>query len=419
MIPDPTSGTHMSSTAKKLAIMFISALISLLIGELALRVAGMKFTGLTFTNDPVLGWGLRPGASAWETDEGMAWTCINSHGFRDRERTLSKPPGVFRIAVIGDSLTEARQVAMDKTYTAVAERELNRIHCLGEREVEVMNFGVEGYGTGQELLLLRNRVWHFNPDWVVLQVYAANDLFNNCRSLNVSPPEFAPYFLLRDGKLELDDSFRHGRGFDPTYIRLKGLGADLINSSKLLQMIYKLRLVYAQRKEAARIAQQVDKSVDPNAPPAGYPRFLYFQPPAIPAMVEAWRVTEALIGEFQRESREHGVPLMMLILPSSSQIHYDPKHRDAYRAMFNIASFDYADERFEQVAHTNRISPIRLAQPLLDEATRTQSFMYGFANTEPNEGHPNERGHEVIARELVRAACDPAAAAPSSSGKTP
>jgi hypothetical protein len=54
----------MSSTAKKLAIMFRSALISSLIGELTLRVAGMKFTGLTVTNDPVLGWGLRPGASA-------------------------------------------------------------------------------------------------------------------------------------------------------------------------------------------------------------------------------------------------------------------------------------------------------------------------------------------------------------------
>jgi hypothetical protein len=36
--------------------------------------------------------------------------------------------------------------------------------------------------------------------------------------------------------------------------------------------------------------------------------------------------------------------------------------------------------------------------------------MAGFANTAPNEGHFNERGHAVIARELVRAICEIAAA---------
>jgi hypothetical protein len=43
---------------------------------------------------------------------------------------------------------------------------------------------------------------------------------------------------------------------------------------------------------------------------------------------------------------------------------------------------------------------------LLDEATRTRSFVCGLVNTPPNEGHPNERGHEVIAREMVRSICD-------------
>jgi len=32
--------------------------------------------------------------------------------------------------------------------------------------------------------------------------------------------------------------------------------------------------------------------------------------------------------------------------------------------------------------------------------------MAGFANTAPNDGHLNERGHAVVARELVRAICE-------------
>jgi hypothetical protein len=31
--------------------------------------------------------------------------------------------------------------------------------------------------------------------------------------------------------------------------------------------------------------------------------------------------------------------------------------------------------------------------------------MAGFANTAPNDGHLNEQGHAVVARELVQAIC--------------
>jgi hypothetical protein len=31
--------------------------------------------------------------------------------------------------------------------------------------------------------------------------------------------------------------------------------------------------------------------------------------------------------------------------------------------------------------------------------------MVGFPNTAPNEGHLNERGHAVVARELAQAIC--------------
>ena len=105
----------MKNFSKKLLLTLFSAFIGLAICEGALRLLGYKYSGSTYTADPLLGWSLRPGAGAWEADEGVAWSKINSHGFRDRERSLNKPPGVYRIAVLGDSGTEARQVDMDKT----------------------------------------------------------------------------------------------------------------------------------------------------------------------------------------------------------------------------------------------------------------------------------------------------------------
>jgi len=395
----------MRNYAKKLLLVLLSAFLGLAICEIGLRLLGYKYSGSTWTNDPLVGVSLRPGASAWEVDEGVAWTKINSHGYRDRDRALSKPRGAYRIAALGDSYTEARQVPMDKTFTSLAEEEFNRNHCMGGRQVEVLNFGIGGLGTAQELLLLRERVWKFDPDMIVLQFYAGNDLFNNYRALNVSAPDKAPYFLLKNGKLELDESFRQGRAFDPAYIRMKGVGADIMNSSVLLQLVYKLTRLRAQQNELARLNGPGRQS-DPNAPPPEYQRYLYSLPPTIPSMAEAWQVTEALIAEMGKEVKSHHAPLLVMIMPTDIQINPDPAKQEAYRGKYHIESLEYADDRVEQFAREYGIPVLRLARPLVEEARRTGTYMAGFANTAPNDGHLNERGHAVVAREIVRAACE-------------
>lgn len=402
----------MRTIVRKLLLLLVSTLFGLALCELALRLFGQHYSGSTYTADALVGWSLRPGAEAWETDEGVAWSRINRHGYRDRERTVPKPANTYRVAVLGDSITEARQVEMEQTFTALAEAELNRQPCCNGRAVEVLNFGIPGHGTSQELLLLRERVWQFSPDLIVLQFYSGNDIFNNHRAVNISTPEKAPYFLLRNGKLELDESFRQGRAFDPFYIKLKGLGADVLNHSLLLQLAYKVNRVRVQRAELARLDTNSQAVIAPEAPPTEYQRYLAYLPPTIPPMIEAWQVTEALLTEFNAEVRAHHVPLLLLLAPTTHQIHPDPQTHEAYRAKYKIASLEYADDRIEQHARAQGIPVLRLTPPLLAEAQRTGTYMAGFANTAPNEGHYNERGHVVIARELVQAIGKIAAEAP-------
>ena len=281
------------------ALGLLGVSVALAASEIALRAVGVRYSGSTYRADPRLGWALRPGAGAWEADEGLAWSRINRHGFRDRDREVKKAEGVYRIAVLGDSLTEARQVDMDKTFTALAEQALNERHCYDDREVEVLNFGVPGYGTGQELILLRERVSAFDHDAIILQVYSGNDIFNNHRALNPSDADMAPYFLLRGGQLELDESFRSGLALNPAYIAVKSALADITNGSVLLQMLYKLKRVRSQRQteDAHR-----DAAVASDGPPPEYQRYLAYLPPTLPAMIEAWEVTEALLVEFDRET---------------------------------------------------------------------------------------------------------------------
>jgi hypothetical protein len=89
----------------------------------------------------------------------------NSWGMRDRERALSKPAGVYRIALLGPSHVMGSGVSDDSTFARFLEERLN---SSGNSEIryEVLNFGVAGYALTQQLAILENRVLKFGPDAV-------------------------------------------------------------------------------------------------------------------------------------------------------------------------------------------------------------------------------------------------------------
>ena len=84
----------------------------------------MRLVGLSFpvfdTYDEVRGVKLMPGKKGWSRREGEAYLEINSLGYRDQEHDLGKPPDTLRIAVLGDSFTEARQMPVEDPYWHIA-----------------------------------------------------------------------------------------------------------------------------------------------------------------------------------------------------------------------------------------------------------------------------------------------------------
>jgi lysophospholipase L1-like esterase len=49
---------------------------------------------------------------------------INAQGFRDRERVRPKPSGMYRILVLGDSVTFGFGVQPEESFTRLLEAEL-------------------------------------------------------------------------------------------------------------------------------------------------------------------------------------------------------------------------------------------------------------------------------------------------------
>jgi hypothetical protein len=109
----------------------------------------------------------------------------NSVGFREREFSVRKPDGVYRIAVIGDSLTWAPGVATEDRFSRLVERALGEGGRPGVR-YEVLNFGRSGLDTEEEVQVLRQLVLPADPDFVLLQWYV-NDFENGDQSERPRP----------------------------------------------------------------------------------------------------------------------------------------------------------------------------------------------------------------------------------------
>lgn len=99
---------------------------------------------------------------------------INADGLRDRERPIAKPPGVFRIACIGDSITFGLYVPSSETFAARLEARLNADPPSKGTTYEVLNFGVTGYNISQSAANLSLRAMKYSPDLVV-HAYCLND----------------------------------------------------------------------------------------------------------------------------------------------------------------------------------------------------------------------------------------------------
>lgn len=111
-------------------------------------------------HDPRLGWSLIPGGAR---DAYRA----NSQGFRaDRDHPSSVPAGRLRIAAFGDSFTHGDEVAFDDTW----EEQLAGLVS----GVDVLNFGVPGYGPAQALLRYEEEAERFELPVVLFAIMTGN-----------------------------------------------------------------------------------------------------------------------------------------------------------------------------------------------------------------------------------------------------
>ena len=182
-----------------LALIAISTVTALFLCEVALRLVGYEPLYVSperdrfWKYDPLLGWAHRPGQKGiFETKQFRTVVQINDNGLRDRQHSYERQNEFQRILVLGDSFAWGYGVDASERFSQLLEKSLS---------VEVINAGVSGYSTDQELLWYKNEGIKYETDLVIL-VLAGNDVGDNERQL-VNTIYYKPKFVIDNGQLVL------------------------------------------------------------------------------------------------------------------------------------------------------------------------------------------------------------------------
>lgn len=367
---------------------------AVLLIEIGLRVLGFSYP-ITTQRDANRGYSYLPNFEWFHTTEGYAHVRTNQYGFRDDDWSVEKPANVVRVAVLGDSFVEGNQVAKDKRLTELLESRLAASHLFDGFKVEVMNFGMSGYGTAQELMTFRHEVKKFKPDYVIVGLLTANDIRNNSEQLEGD--SIRPYFVEQDGELVLDDSFRI-----ENLPLAKSIGYSTARWSRIGQVAFRVyhgMKVRATTRQAAGKSGQEAKLIEQGLAEPGIGTWIYREP-VDDAHISAWQVTERLLAKFQVEVQECGAELLVVVLSNAIQVHPDNASRETFQKIAEIDDLFYPDARIAKACREAGIPVLTLAPKMQQRAQQENAFLHGFENTPPGQGHWNEKGH-AVASELI------------------
>ena len=369
----------------------LSAFLVLCLFELGLRITGTKYESSLYESDPVLYMTFRPNAHGWEAKEGENFIRINGYGMRDRERNLQSVPGTIRIALLGDSMMVGSEVPLGKTVGQVLEQQLNAALAGSGRSIEVLNFAVGGYTLGQEYLALRNRVWAFHPNIVLLELSPTS--VPSCNKHLY--PANVPYFSIKDGHVVPDPHNRPPAGSDVTARRRHAVLGDLMNEFRILQLI--------RKATQEGVPQEIRRLTGAKPRHNNNILEMWYHPPESDDQREAWHVAEGLLDAMAQDSRSHGAEMWITTVGHEIEETSDPEKRREFLAANHLSDFTYSESRLQSIAAAHAFGYISLEPELLEYSEEHHVSLRGFFNTAPDHGHWNEMGHRVAGSILADA----------------
>lgn len=376
------------NVVKNLFLLFTTLIVVFAVAELILRqVYHPENLGSVVLFDRELGWTLKPDASLRSVDRARGldyWIHTNSLGMREREISIRKRPGTERIMITGDSITFGTGVEAEQRFSDFLGR------ALGEN-VEVVNTGVCGWGSDQELRHYETFGRRLEPDIVIVTLTMANDVLNNMLDHLFLGSAPKPRFVFDRGSLVLDE---HTLERPKPQLRhriknnLRKSRVLLFVKRRIDELRYDRRMTHACERPPSGFEKEGVEKV--------YSHWSVYESSYRAPLEKAWRVTEAVLERFARRCDEDGARLIVFAFPLKLEV--DDEWRNGLFTHFDIDStqFDF-NKPYERLAGFCERRGIEYIYPLkmFRETSRKKSLYF------ERDPHPNVYGHGTAARALL------------------
>ena len=270
----------------KLTVSVVTTLLCCLILEIALRLISPVQTFVSplasfHRFDPEVGWiGVPNWTAKFKKTDFDVTIRANVEGFRARQSAAQPAAGSPVIAAFGDSFTWGWGVENGKVFTDVMQNELGT-------NADVRNFGIDAYGTLQELLLFKRCLANgLRPKSVIIMFYQ-NDYYDN-----VDHDIRRPWLSVTGTNVVMQNY--------PTKGRAIGLWTKSVKASYLLSTI---AYVFDFAKEKSRIENLQQTTFVDNSVAAG-----------------PQQAVDHCLKQFKKTCDEAGIKLYFIYVPSHDDV---------------------------------------------------------------------------------------------------
>jgi len=344
--------------------------------------------------DPILGWQLKPGLFWIKSSESFSkhQIFINEFGLRSKHPPKKRNEKEKKILILGDSFTYGKQISDENIFPNRIEEILNSNN--GEEKYEVINAGVPGYGTAQELLLMKKLSEQGIKGDICLLMIFTNDILDNLRLSygEVDINQVQPGFII-DSTGQVDLKFPPQKNTNDTDNFISG--ARTITKTGSWDILKRRLESFMQTKPGLiNFLNEIGINVK-------FPR--------MPGLMNGWYredllttgipLLKGLIGKLKNEIEDQNSKLLVSIIPSPIQV-YSESYGILLRETF--PDNDLVEKWFE-----DKLKPQRYIKSICEDLKIPYLDLFpvlvGQNDDElyiPRDGHFNENGHEIAAQHL-------------------
>lgn len=367
-----------TGSLRNLVLLAFSVILTLAAVEAALRVADFPRQPMKpdKIKDPILAYKIPP-----------TWPGVDADGYRN--------PGIpdqVDIVALGDSHTYGLNADIDTNWPGQPAKMTG---------LSVYNLGIGGYGPLQYYYLF-DRALQFKPQYIVIGLYLPNDIKGLCH-----PYLRSEYWKTRAAQEKLDLGYC-GKAEFPDDEGDEGKRAGMLQKAGGLIVNSKLGVLISitARRLRAHLPKDEKRNVvvsdGKNDTIMSKPRLRVLKDSMDmkqPEIASSLEVTKMLISRMAERSRENGVKLVVMVIPSKEYVYHQYLH-DAEKSLPEILAQMAMNESGlrsnvigwlaqQSIPHVDAASTVL-------EAVKSRGGIYSH----DNDGHPLPAGYAAYAQAL-------------------